>query len=101
MPFKQGNIATRLLYSLVVSLLLLGSSTAHAKEPTRTGEFYADSMPAKSGEVWLGLYQVGDEYELLFVLVCREALRRKAISTRAIEGNRRSIEHIKECKGSD
>ena len=28
------------------------------------GEFYADNVSAKSDEVWLGLYQVGDEYEL-------------------------------------
>ena len=28
------------------------------------GEFYAEFVSAKSGEVWLGLYRVGDEYEL-------------------------------------
>ena len=28
------------------------------------GEFYAEYVSAESGEVWLGLYQVGDEYEL-------------------------------------
>lgn len=29
-----------------------------------TGEFWAQFVSAKSGEVWLGPYQVGDEYEL-------------------------------------
>ena len=65
----QGNLAMRLLLSLIFSLLLLGSSAAHAQsvsggELARTGEFFGKFVAAKSGEVWLGLYQVGDEYEL-------------------------------------
>ncbi len=69
MAFKQGNLAMRLLFPLVISLLLLGSSTAYAQsvsggELAMTGEFWAQFVSAKSGEVWLGLYQVGDEYEL-------------------------------------
>jgi len=62
----QNNLATRLLLSLVLSLLFLGSSTAHAQsgELAKTGKFYADSVSVESGEVWLGLFQVGDEYEL-------------------------------------
>jgi len=40
MLFKQGNLAVRLLFSLVVHLFLLGSSTAHAQsgELAMTGE---------------------------------------------------------------
>ena len=66
MLFKQGTLSMRLLLSFVISLLLLGSSAAHAQsgELARTGKFYADSVSVESGEVWLGLYQVGDEYEL-------------------------------------
>jgi len=62
----QGNLAMRLLLSLVIVLLFLGSGTAHAQsgELAMTGEFWAQFVSAKSGEVWLGLYQVGDEYEL-------------------------------------
>ena len=42
-----------------------------------TGEFYADSVSAESGEVWLGLFQVGDEYELRSTtLVVDESERR-------------------------
>lgn len=55
MPFKQLAVT-------FVSLLFL--SSAQAQELARTGKFYADSVSVKSGEVWLGLYQVGDEYEL-------------------------------------
>ncbi len=54
----------RLLF--FVSLFLLGSGPAHAQsgELAMVGEFYAEFVSAKAGEVWLGLYQVGDEYEL-------------------------------------
>lgn len=55
MPFEQLTVT-------FVSLLFL--SSAHAQELARTGEFYEDSVSVESGEVWLGLYQVGDEYEL-------------------------------------
>jgi hypothetical protein len=65
----QGNPDMRLLLLLVLGLLFLGSSPAHAQsesggELAMIGEFYAESVSAKSGEVWLGLYRVGDEYEL-------------------------------------
>ena len=65
----QGNLAMRLLLSLVISLLLLSSGTAHAQsvsggELAMVGEFWAHYVSAKSGEVWLELYRVGDEYEL-------------------------------------
>ncbi len=55
MPFKQ-------LFVTLISLLFLGSVCG--QELARTGEFSGKFVPAKSGEVWLGLYQVGDEYEL-------------------------------------
>ena len=60
----QGNLAIKLLISLVVSLLFLASAHAQSGELAMTGRFYAESVSAKSGEVWLGLYQVGADYEL-------------------------------------
>ncbi len=55
MPLKQLAVS-------LISLLFLGSVCG--QELARTGEFSGKFVPAKSGEVWLGLYQVGDEYEL-------------------------------------
>ena len=52
---------------LLVSWFFLSSSLAQSTsggELARTGEFYADMVSVESGEVWLGLYQIGDEYEL-------------------------------------
>ena len=55
----------KLLFS--VSLLFLASHLAYAQsestlggELAMIGEFHANSVSVESGEVWLGLYQVGD-----------------------------------------
>jgi len=82
MAFKQGNFVMNLLLPLVISLLFLGSSTAHAQsvsggELAMTGVFYEEYVLAESGEGWLGLYRVGDEYELRSTtLVVSESQRR-------------------------
>ena len=58
MPFKQ-------LFVTFTCLLFL--SSAHAQDGAQllvTGKWFAEYVSAESGEVWLGLYQVGDEYEL-------------------------------------
>lgn len=52
----------------------------------RTGEYWADEVPYRSGETWLGLFRCGDSYELrrtkVFIESTKEAGRVVTTSTK-------------------
>jgi len=85
----HGNLAMRSLSFLVFCLLFLGSSTAHAQsgELARTGEFSAKFVSAKSGEIWLGLYQVGDAYELRSTTLVVNEYERNGTARKEVKTN--------------